>query len=101
MHGPVWKRGGLKSKAYKKRFGVYEPRCCRFTYYESEEDAAEGKRMKGSVEQLTALKRADRQPFGLVFEGHRQMVARAASAEEQLRWERAVQAAGHMAATAA
>ena len=34
VHGWVHKRGGLKSKAWKRRYAVYEPKTCRFTYYE-------------------------------------------------------------------
>ena len=29
VHGWVYKRGGLKSKAWKRRYAVYEPRACR------------------------------------------------------------------------
>ena len=36
IHGWLFKRGGLKSKAYKKRYAVYEPRTRRFTYYEND-----------------------------------------------------------------
>lgn len=49
VHGWVFKRGGVKSKAYRKRYCVYEPLTRRFTYYDSEHAAKEDTRRKGRV----------------------------------------------------
>ena len=49
VHGWVYKRGGLKSKGWRKRYCVYEPLTKRFTYYDSEDAARRDQRRKGRV----------------------------------------------------
>ena len=34
VHGWVYKRGGLRSKGWKRRYGVFEPESSRWTYYD-------------------------------------------------------------------
>ena len=63
------------------------------------EDAAAGVKLKGQVDRLTALRRVDGE-FGLLFEGTRQLLARASSVEERERWECAVQRAIQQGAAA-
>ena len=43
IYGEVYKRGNVKSKSWKKRFCVYEPKTKRFTYYNSEAHARSDK----------------------------------------------------------
>ena len=49
VHGWVFKRGGFKSKSWKKRYCVYEPRTKRFTYYDSDVAAGRDMQRKGRV----------------------------------------------------
>jgi hypothetical protein len=49
VHGWVFKRGGVKSKAWKKRYCVYEPETRRFTYYDSDSAAFKDEQRKGRV----------------------------------------------------
>lgn len=50
IHGWVYKRGDRRSKAWKKRYCVYEPACQRFTYYESDAACARDTPRKGRVQ---------------------------------------------------
>ena len=43
----LYKRGGLKSRAWKKRYCVYEPKTGAFTYYADEKSAAADEKRKG------------------------------------------------------
>ena len=58
----MFKRGGFKSKAYKKRFAVYEPRTNWWYYYESKEHANAHTKVKGQVKvvQAAAVKKSAR-----------------------------------------
>jgi hypothetical protein len=47
IHGWVFKRGKLKSRAWRKRYAVYEPTSQYFTYYDSREQAAADTKRKG------------------------------------------------------
>ena len=60
LAGWVFKRGGFKSKAYKKRFAVYEPRTNWWYYYESKEHANAHTKVKGQVKvvQAAAVKKS-------------------------------------------
>ena len=57
-HGWVLKRGNVKSKAWRRRYCVFEPRRCVFTYYGSKESAEANATPKGSVE-VTRAARGD------------------------------------------
>ena len=61
LHGWLFKRGGLKSKAWKKRYAVYEPKTKAFTYYADERSAANDAHRKGrvTVTQSSPVNKAD------------------------------------------
>ena len=84
---------------WRNRYCVFHPPSGTLRYYASAEDAAAGVKLKGQVDRLTALRRVDGE-FGLLFEGTRQLLARASSVEERERWECAVQRAIQQGAAA-
>ena len=47
VHGWVYKRGKLKSRAWRRRYAVYEPASHYFTYYDSQENATADTKRKG------------------------------------------------------
>ena len=54
--GWVFKRGGVKSKAWKKRYAVFVPSIKMWTYYESDKHAGLDIKRKGHVKVVQAAK---------------------------------------------
>ena len=54
--GWVFKRGGVKSKAFKKRYAVYVPASKLWTYYESDTHAMSDSKRKGQVKVTQAAR---------------------------------------------